>query len=51
MKYTVNELVELINSELLPTYNDKVRKVTLEVLIKKRRKSQLPALLRAKNVS
>lgn len=46
MKYTVNELISVINKVLLPVYRSNVENTTLEELLNQHKKEKLPALLK-----
>lgn len=46
MKYTVNELLGVINTVLLPVYKSRVESCSLEELLNKHKKEKLPALLK-----
>ena len=46
MKYTINELLSVINKVLLPVYKSNVENTTLEELLNQHKKEKLPALLK-----
>lgn len=46
MKYTINELLSIINKVLLPVYKSNVENTTLEELLNQHKKEKLPALLK-----
>lgn len=46
MKYTINELLSVINKVLLPVYKSNIENTSLEDLLSKHKKEKLPALLK-----
>ena len=46
MKYTINELLSVINKVLLPVYKSNIENISLEDLLNKHKKEGLPALLK-----
>ncbi len=46
MKYTINELLSVINKVLLPVYKSNVENTSLEDLLNKYKREELPALLK-----
>lgn len=46
MKYTVNELLSVINKVLLPVYKSNIENTSLEDLLRKHKREKLPALLK-----